>query len=73
MLSRRAKIRRTAYATFKRWTDGHYCLIEIESLLGLGTRWVVTHRLPNGNETIVSYHRMRSAAEKRIKSVTDCH
>lgn len=67
-ITKRAKRYTTPVAQLRRWRSrgGQYALVEIVSTLGLPSRYVVIERLPNGNEHIVSRHRSRRPAERRL-------
>ena len=65
---KRARKYETSVAKFRRWrsTCGQFALVEITSTLGLSKRYVVVERHGNGNESVVSRHRKRRAAERRL-------
>jgi len=68
--TRRARRYESDVARFRRWPaagGGNLALIEIRSKLGLPTRFVIVERLPSGNERIVSRHRKRTAAHRRLQ------
>lgn len=68
MIKKRATVRATVVAQIRTWRslDAPLAVKEIKSYFGLGTRYVVTRRHPNGNEEIVSRHRTREAAENSL-------
>jgi len=67
-IARRARRSENDVAKFRRWptAGGNLALIEIRSKLGLPTRFVIVERLPTGNERIISRHRRRRAAQRRL-------
>ena len=62
--SKRCRTRTTPTAIIRSWAarDAPILVEEIRSRLGLPTRYLVIRKLPNSNQTIVSRHRLRSAA-----------
>lgn len=62
--SRRAKITTTAAARLRRWRcrSAPLAVVEVQSLFGLPTRYLVVRRLPNGNKRVVSKHRKQAPA-----------
>lgn len=63
----RARIRRLPYAILKRYPQGRFALIGIQSLVGLPGRWIVAERLENGNELVRAEHRSKKAALKSLE------
>lgn len=71
MLTTRARRRTTISASIRSWRsqDGRYSVEEVNSLLDDYRYYLVTQRLPNGNQVIVSRHRKRTAAVKSCETV----
>lgn len=68
-LTRRARRYESDVAKFRRWkaASGALELVEVQSKFGLPTRYLVITRLPTGSERILSRHRKRRAAERRLE------
>jgi hypothetical protein len=74
MTLKRARLTISPTAKIRTWStpDGRYALAEINSLLGLGRRYLVVRKLPNGNELIESSHRKRNAAMLKLDRLSQC-
>lgn len=70
-ITRRARRYENEVATFRRWkaTTAALELVEVRSKFGLPTRYLIIARLPCGNERILSRHRQRRAAERRLTKI----
>lgn len=69
ILAKRARVRTTDTSTVRTWIarDLPYAIAELRSLFGLRRYYIAIRRHPNGNESIVSRHRKRSAAIRSIE------
>lgn len=67
-LSRRCRRRVTLTAEIRSWgtPDGRYAIEEINSLFGLGRRYIAVETTPEGSQGILSRHRKRGAAVKSL-------
>lgn len=70
-ITRRARCYENDIARFRRWkaTSSALELVEVRSKFGLPTRYLIITRLPCGAERILSRHRQRRAAERRLTKI----
>lgn len=71
-IKKRSRRSETSVAFMRRWehSDAPYAVVEIESKLGMGKRYVVTRRVPGG-EFVVSRHRKKHRAVARANRIAN--
>jgi hypothetical protein len=70
-LTKRPYKRVTDCAVIRTWRsqDGRWAVEEINSLFGLGTRYITVETSPDGSQGILSRHRERGAAVKQLEKI----
>ena len=69
ILSKRAAVRRSDTATIREWLarDVPGSIAEVRSHYGRRRYFLAVRRLDNGNQAVISRHRLRSAAIRSLR------